>query len=398
MVTSVRLPLVLLAASAAGLGTLAAAQPAAVAHPAGAARWRMAAIVTNCRNDTMSSVVATGPRDAWAVGDPDAGSPSCRTDLEHWNGTAWRRIPVPRGVVDGSVGSFSEPIAATSASDAWIFPAVPTHIGLSFFTYNDALRWNGSGWQKSVFPVKLIVSTAVAFSPSNAWAFGGYVRRGNQGRPYAARYDGRSWHRAPMPGAPLDVAAVSSRDMWAVGPTLPTFRSPLSRKVIVAMHWDGRSWRTVRVPFSVPFGKRYELFRSAAAADPGGFWWAYVAGPPAGSGETTGLLHWDGTRWQAITIPLIARDFSQMVPDGHGGVWLTADGGTIRHPAEYAYHYGYGRWTRQVVPTPRGFNETMFGMAWIPHTRSVWAVGEADRDHLKGHENGNVGVIARYGP
>jgi len=345
----------------------------------------------------MSSVVATGPRDAWAVGQPDAGGPSCGTDLEHWNGTAWQRIPVPRGTIDGSIFDFSQPIAATSARDAWIFPALSGSAGRLSSGYNDALRWDGTGWQRSAFPVKLRVQAAAAFTPADAWAFGWNVRSANAAEPYAARWDGRSWRRAPMPGAPLDVAAVSGSDMWAVGPTLATDRGPLSRKIIVAMRWDGHSWHAVRVPLSVPAGRGSSLGQSAAAADQHGLWWAYQVRAPRGP-RIAGLLRWDGRRWHSVTMPAGAGDFNQMAPDGHGGVWLTADGGTIGHPAEYAYHYGSGRWTRQVVPTPRGFNETMFGMAWIPRTRSVWAVGEADRNYPKGHRNGNVGVIARYGP
>ena len=62
---------------------------------------------------------------------------------------------------------------------------------------------------------------------------------------------------------------------------------------------------------------------------------------------------------------------------------------------QYWYHYHHGRWARQLVPTPRGYNNTMFAMAWIPGARSVWAVGEADRNR-GGYDT--EGVIARYDP
>ena len=50
-------------------------------------------------------------------------------------------------------------------------------------------------------------------------------------------------------------------------------------------------------------------------------------------------------------------------------------------------------WTRQLVPAPAGYNNVVFGMAWIPGTTSVWADGEADPN--SGH---TVGVIAKFGP
>lgn len=82
-----------------------------------------------------------------------------------------------------------------------------------------------------------------------------------------------------------------------------------------------------------------------------------------------------------------------MTQDGHGGIWLTADSAVNFNLVQSWYHYNGGRWTRSLVPSPRGYNNLVFAMAWIPGTTSVWADGEADANagvHT-------VGVIAKYG-
>jgi hypothetical protein len=202
--------------------------------------WRIVAVLRHCGDDSLSSVVATGPRDAWALGQPPwGGGPGCGADVEHWDGAAWRRVPVPGNVFLG--GALIDPLTATSASDAWIFPGRMAQIGSSYFGYNYALHWNGA-----------------------------------------------AWHAIPLS------AAISNVDA--------------------------------------------------------------------------------------------------MAQDGHGGIWLAADTGLDL--VQYWYHYNGGRWTRQLVPAPRGYNDVVFGMAWIPGTTSVWADGEADAN-VGVH---TVGVIAKYGP
>ena len=44
------------------------------------------------------------------------------------------------------------------------------------------------------------------------------------------------------------------------------------------------------------------------------------------------------------------------------------------------------------MPSPRRYTTALSGMAWIPGTTSVWAVGEAELNN----GTGSVGVITRY--
>ena len=370
----------------AGAGAVPAAQ--AARSPG----WRIVKILRHCGNDSMSGVTATGPRDAWALGVPTESGAGCGADVEHWSGTNWGRVPVPRRMIAGRDASVTVPlpVAASSATDAWIFPNVLTSLPLSPYDY--ALRWNGAAWRKSAFPAHLSVLLAAAFGPADVWAFGGIDHADGSVVPYAARYDGHSWRKAVVPVAPLGISARSAHDMWTVGPTPATASKPLAKQVILAAHWTGRRWRTMTVPaISAPAGTGSLSRGLVATVGPADIWWAYqVAGrEPA----PAGLLHWYRGHWHTIKLPAAIGGLDAMAQDGHGGVWLLAQAGTAFYNlAQYLYHYSNGQWARQPVPSPRRYTDMLSGMAWVPGTTSVWAVGEADLNN----GNGSVGVITRY--
>jgi hypothetical protein len=161
------------------------------------------------------------------------------------------------------------------------------------------------------------------------------------------------------------------------------------------MHWNGRSWSSLAAPkIAVPAGQNSFDVASVAAAASRGFWWYYQVASQNNRAWRSGLERWNGKTWHAIALPAAIGRVDAMTQDGHGGIWLAADIAVNFSSVQYWYHYNSGRWTRQLVPAPAGYNDVVFGMAWIPGTTSVWADGEADPD-ISGH---TVGVIAKYGP
>jgi hypothetical protein len=366
----------------------------AAAPAVGAVRapsWRIVAVLRHCGDDSLTSIVATGPRDAWALGAPQwSTAPGCGADVEHWDGTAWRRVPVPGDVRFGLFPTVN-PITATSASDAWIFPARGAPIGLSGQEYNYALHWNGTAWRASSFPGKLVVQSAAALRPNDVWAFGVIATSALTTVPYTytAHYNGRTWQRVSLRVAPLAVRAAGD-DLWAIGPTVATANKPASQQHIIAMRWNGRSWTGLAVPkVAVPAGQSRFNASIVATGGPRDLWWYYQASNDDTSTSRIGLLHWNGTAWHAFPLGAAIAGVDAMTKDGHGGIWLKADVGIASD--QYFYHYSGGRWTRSVVPSPRNYLNWVFGLAWIPGTTSVWADGEADSNvHA-------VGVIVKYG-
>jgi hypothetical protein len=282
------------------------------------------------------------------------------------------------------------PLAAVSASDAWIFPARWTRYGDSYSEYNYALHWDGTAWQASSFPARLIVQDAAALGPDDGWAFG-VIRTGAVAAvPFTAHYNGRTWQQVGFPVAPLAVSA-EGHDLWVIGPAVAAAASAAAGQHLIAMRWNGRSWSQLAAPdIAIPAGQDFTSESSLAATGSGGLWWYYQVTAP-GNTWRSGLLHWDGAAWHTIAVPGAITLFDAMTQDGRGGIWLAAGAGLDE--VQYWYHYSGGHWTRQLVPSPSGYSLMVSGMSLIPGTASAWAVGEAD---------GNVGartagVIAHYG-
>lgn len=194
----------------------ASAAPASAAlSPAGAAGsagWRVSTVFSGVLS--MTSIVATSGSDAWS-GWANAGPTGAPAVVEHWNGSAWRPVPVPSGLVDHVIDPLA--VGASSARDMWVFSgtiADPPPV---------ALRWNGTAWRLQQLPRWVIrvspdpadefnAQTAV-FGPGNVWVFS--IGDNGTGRPdhLAARYNGRAWIKVPLPAVPDEVSALAPNDI-----------------------------------------------------------------------------------------------------------------------------------------------------------------------------------------
>jgi hypothetical protein len=158
----------------------------------------------------LSGVAATSPADAWAVGafvyTNRAGS-SEKTLIEHWDGTAWARIPSP------SPGSFSylTGVTATSPTDAWAVGASSDGTLIE--------HWDGTAWTPVSVPISRYTLTGVtAISPADAWAVGYSYSSTGAASSLIEHWDGTAWTPVPGPSAAIfSVAAASPNDAWTVG-------------------------------------------------------------------------------------------------------------------------------------------------------------------------------------
>lgn len=354
------------------------------ASAAGKPTWRIEATFRHCDgDDSLSALTADGRTDAWAVGEPNAGGPGCDADVEHWNGSAWRRIAVPPS--DGLGFQFTPSIAASSASDAWIFPAQLTFTQKLNANFSTAAHWTGSAWRTYKFPRRINVDSALDFSPTNAWVFAGYFTSDSSTRPYVARFNGHAWRKAAVPDKALAVSATGPNDIWAVGPSLSTITKPPATQRIVAMHWTGLAWHDLTVPVPSTQKKQRPEY-VLLAAGPRDLWLSYNTTRPT-------LLHWTGSRWRKIPVPHQVFGTDKLAADGRGGIWLLGDGNLdSASDSQFWAHYAGGRWRTEKVFSPKGYNLTLFDLAQIPGTTSELAVGEAD----KNTGNSAEGIVDRY--
>jgi hypothetical protein len=181
--------------------------------------------------------------------------------------------------------------------------------------------------------------------------------------------------------------------MWAVGPTSSTARKPPRAQVIIAMHWVGNAWRKLAIPHLLTGYRRVDAF-NLAAVNPQSLWWAYQIENAHGKVAPGGrLLHWNGRRWTSTALPVSLDIAEGMQQDSNGGIWLNALNTTKSGLRSFVYHYRSGRWTRQRLPSPAGYDVTFVNqIGWIPGTRQIWAVGSA----LSLNSHIEVGVIEKY--
>src|SRR5215472_15835744 len=200
--------LLLLAAAVAGLGpgtAFASACGSGTGQPArpGSQNRFFAVAVSSCQ--------------AWAVGDYVTGAGDLRTLIERWNGTAWKQRPSP-----SPVAAYNDlfGVAATSATNAWAVGEYSNHpASLAFHTL--AEHWNGTAWTRVPSPSpggptgNSLLQAVAATSASNAWAVGA-----SSAGALIEHWNGTAWTQVPSPvpaGVLTGVAATSARDAWAVG-------------------------------------------------------------------------------------------------------------------------------------------------------------------------------------
>jgi hypothetical protein len=263
----------------------------------------------------FSSIDASGPDDAWAVGmqygaewvdqygDRNVGYD---TFTMHWDGATWTVVPSPNAAPRHN---FVESVLALSSTDAWV--AGYSQEGSHPRTLT--MHWDGTAWSLvpspdpgSDFNVLWGMGTD---GSGGVWALGhyGYEEPDSHVMALYLRWDGSQWNVVPGPSGealhqtPTAFSGAWADDAWAVG-------SEPTSSFLVA-HWDGSSWSTVQAEIpngGDPFGASLADVVSVSAADA----WAVgrYQGPPDKDGvaETFPLIeHWNGIAWGVMEAPAL---------------------------------------------------------------------------------------------
>src|SRR6185312_8301447 len=170
---------------------------------------------------TLNAVSARTATDAWAVGQfPGAGEDAgSQIFAERWNGTQWQQVPTTNIVRQDErlLG-----VSASGPDDAW---AVGNTNSISAASHDTlAAHWNGTAWTITPTPAaasggRLASLYDVAdLSPASAWAVG----QGKDARPLAEHWDGTAWSMVKTantaePTGLSGVTAISANNALAVG-------------------------------------------------------------------------------------------------------------------------------------------------------------------------------------
>jgi hypothetical protein len=335
------------AASGTASPPAASVSPAPKATPAAAAGLAVLRVAVTrhygqrANASGYSVIIATGVRQAWALGGTDPGGPSTPV-AALWNGTTLTSSALPRGLT-----GFISDASAPSRSDVWAASQYGRYV----------LHWDGKGWRVARQWRQGQITGLTAISGSDVWTFGTPV-----GEPSALgtwHFDGTAWRRVPgLAQSIYRASAVSHSDIWAIS------ANPGAGQI---MRYDGQLWRPERTG-QVLAGVQPRDILAVSNRD------VWVVGNQIGKDGSPYLVlaHWDGARWSRLVSGLPAWA-GRLAPGPHGDVLVTATPanaaaiGLILH----ASAHGWGA----TIAVRSGLGSGVTDVALAPGTGSLWATG-----------------------
>jgi hypothetical protein len=322
--------------------------------------------------NTLLSVAVTPSRRVWAVGEYVNAQQGESDVIVRWTGSAWQQVPSPNPEPLTQANELRG-VVATSARDTWAVGDYGLSTGMDAKTL--IAQWRNGAWTQVPSPSPgseynyLLGVTAVA--PASAWAVGTYAS-GAQELTLILRLVGGAWQQVPSPSpGEVDllkgVAATSPANAWAVGYT-SAFGAGYERTLIE--HWNGRVWR--RVPSPNVAGGTQDNYVAAVAAVSSKDAWAVADTAKDGPGHQSFIVHWNGIRWTRVRSPNPDRFdtvLNSLVVVSPASIWAVGSSNGV----SLTLHWDGHAWRR--VPSPSaGVGTDWLGVA-VSSTASIWAVG-----------------------
>jgi len=199
-------------------------------------RWRRVP-VAGAPGSYLRAVAALSPSNAWAVGAKEPG-----TLLEHWNGRVWKTV------AGGPRNGLLHGIDALSPAVVW---AVGTQGMMSLTRSENPLveRLQSGRWKRQATPYldsadeNLLAVDAV--SADDVWAVGSADVEGGRA-PLVQHWDGRAWSEGSISGLPESQAALTSvaafgpAKVWAAG-----YQGFAATERVLLAYWNGTRWTQV---------------------------------------------------------------------------------------------------------------------------------------------------------
>jgi hypothetical protein len=250
------------------------------------------------KHNELDAVSGTSLSDVWAVGRyaPDSGQE--RTLVEHFNGATWSVVPSP------NVGQYHnelDGVAAIAPSDVWAvghFDERPQPADKALIEHWDGHVWSIVAAPRFLDPVSDLNAVSATPKGGPVWAVGSEQIADRATNLVLELLNG-VWRVVPSPdhgpysNALLGVAAISAKDMWAVGAA-----SHLASSTAVSVHYDGLDVDLVAVPRRL--ATHYVL--NAVAGD--GQHRLFAAGDFfSGRADEPVILQWSGEAWILARTP-----------------------------------------------------------------------------------------------
>jgi hypothetical protein len=155
-----------------------------------------------------------------------------------YNGSTWQQVRIPGAAISTTT------VQSTSARDVWVFGL--TH-NKQNVTADAAYRWNGSRWRRIPVPAQTYLQGTAVLGRSNVWAFGGSGSMAGD----IFHWNGKSWKAYDTTYRfnffPQSISASSAHNVWIGG--IRRTRSGPPRAV--AYRWNGSRWSQASTPHPI---------------------------------------------------------------------------------------------------------------------------------------------------
>jgi hypothetical protein len=236
------------------------------------------------------------------------------------------------------------------------------------------------------------ITALTSLAPDDAWAVG-YWRNEPAGLgSFAMRWDGASWSLFDLPETgqlgtqpqTQGVDAAPNGDVWVVGYLTTPY--PTNNMALV-LRWRQGSWDyvntvTMRPETEYPFAARGGFAYEVDAIADDDVWAVGIAGGFGDAKSTTVpmALHWDGSSWTDVDVPIVANRHHQLndvCAISSDDVWAVGDyrniAGTFRG---VTYHWNGSNWSRVQSPI-EDLSQSGLDDVVATGPNDVWAIGGA---------------------
>lgn len=262
--------------------------------------------------------------------------------------------------------------------------------------------WNGQRWQIIAspnvsaghgIPENGQLNAVAAVSARDVWAVGSYIggsvhQQNVDDRILIEHWNGVDWQIVPAPSSPAShipdspsgngrlraIAAVSANDIWAVGQMMTLDSKHILQVSSLLEHWNGKQWSVVS-DFPAPGLTSVYALYGLAVVSAQDIW---VAGVTSSNSETQAgiIAHWDGSYWHFFRTSPGVILFYQLSASGPDDIW--ASGMLAGSGLPQVEHWDGKTWS--IVPLPRLAPSTSTVEIFLPaiaavSVNDVWAAG-----------------------
>lgn len=277
-------------------------------------------------------------------------------------------------------GNVLNAVAGTSTSDVW-------SVGWQYISnatpHTLAEHFSGTAW--SVVPTPdpgpdgNILFAVAAVSTKDAWAVGYQFAASGNPQALIVHWNGKTWTQVAAPALSgqsaylFNVKAVTASNIWAVGQAID---SASGQSAPLAEHWNGKKWAVVVSPNFGTYGSKFYRVSATAANDVwavGGTWTSITR-----NALLTFAEHWDGKKWAIVTMPnvnTIDDVLNGLATIASNDAWAVGDYYTGSIFQTLTEHWDGTAW-KIVKSTNVGTGgDALYDMTAFSST-SVWAVGQ----------------------